>query len=321
MNAIRCQTLVVLAALLLPPMAARAEAPAVDDLQARADEAFVTEDWPAAGRVYEQLVREQPQSAKAQYRLGVARLRLGDLAGGTAALEAAEKLGWPVPQVAYRKADALAAGGDLTGAIAELRRASKAGFAQLTLLDNDPLLAKLRADSRWPALREELDRPVHPCKYDPKSRAFDFWIGAWDVRPNGASPRTPPAENVVTLEYDDCVVHEHWRSPSSAGESFNVYDASRGEWFQTWVDNGGGLHQYHGNPDADGNMRFFTDLQYAGGEARHPTRLTFFRVGPDEVRQLSEQSADGGKTWTVNYDLIYKRRPAAAAATPPPSKP
>ena len=85
---------------------------------------------------------------------------------------------------------------------------------------------------------------------------------------------------------------------------------------QTWVDNGGGLLQYHGNPDEKGDLRFLTDLQYATGQPRLPTRLTFFRVGPDEVRQLSEQSADGGTTWTVNYDFIYRRRPGTAAATP-----
>jgi hypothetical protein len=46
-----------------------------------------------------------------------------------------------------------------------------------------------------------------------------------------------------------------------------------------------------------------------------PTKLTFFRLGPDRVRQLSEVSTDGGKTWTTNYDLIYTRRKSAASAT------
>jgi hypothetical protein len=40
---------------------------------------------------------------------------------------------------------------------------------------------------------------------------------------------------------------------------------------------------------------------------RRTVRLTFFPLGPDKVRQLSEAlNVDG--TWSVNYDLIYTRR-------------
>ncbi len=288
-------------------------APPAVDATAEAAAAFVAKDWPAAVKAYAALAATTPESAQVQYRLGVARLYTGDLAPGMAALDRAETLGWPLPQVAYRKATGHAAAGELEQAAVELRRAIAVGFGQLPLAEQDPLLASLRADARWPALRDAIDAVKYPCKHDPRSRAFDFWLGTWDVTPNGAPPNTPPAENVVTLEYGDCVVHEHWKSPGSNGESFNVFDASRGEWYQTWVDDGGGLHQYHGNPDAEGTMRFFTDLQYAPGQERRPTRLTFFHQGPDQVRQLSEQSADGGKTWTVNYDLIYRRRPGTSA--------
>lgn len=43
-------------------------------------------------------------------------------------------------------------------------------------------------------------------------------------------------------------------------------------------------------------------------------RMTFFNQGPDQVRQLGEQSVDGGKTWTTSYDLVYRRRKPAPAA-------
>jgi uncharacterized protein (TIGR02246 family) len=161
-------------------------------------------------------------------------------------------------------------------------------------------------------VRARVDRGVHPCKYDPRHRAFDFWLGTWDVRPT-ATPGAAPSENVVTLEHEQCVVHEHWRSASSSGESFNVFDPSRGAWFQTWVDDTGGLHEYRGNPDAEGNMRYTAEVPYGPTHERRPTRLTFFRLGADHVRQLSESTADGGKTWTVDYDLDYRRRPGTTA--------
>jgi hypothetical protein len=35
--------------------------------------------------------------------------------------------------------------------------------------------------------------------------------------------------------------------------------------------------------------------------------LQFFNLGPNQVRQFSQASRDGGKTWTVEYDFTYNR--------------
>jgi hypothetical protein len=128
------------------------------------------------------------------------------------------------------------------------------------------------------------------------------------VRPNGAPESQAPASNVITKEHEGCVIHESWTAPASNGQSVNIYDISRDHWYQTWVDNSGGLHEYKGGLEGP-NMVYFADLAPSPGQTgRVPTRLTFFNQGKDQVRQLSESTADGGKTWTVNYDLIYTRR-------------
>ncbi len=36
-------------------------------------------------------------------------------------------------------------------------------------------------------------------------------------------------------------------------------------------------------------------------------RMTFFKIGDNEVRQLGEQSIDDEKTWVTTFDLLYKR--------------
>jgi len=154
-------------------------------------------------------------------------------------------------------------------------------------------------------------RDAAPCRHDPRYRAFDYWIGEWDVRRNGAPLSAPPSENIVTLEHGDCVIHEHWKAASGGtGESFNIFDASRSEWFQTWVDASGGLHEYRGNPDASGNLVYSGEVVHRPGGPRVRTRLSFIRLGPDTVRQLSERTVDGGATWQTNYDLVYTRRTA-----------
>jgi hypothetical protein len=69
------------------------------------------------------------------------------------------------------------------------------------------------------------------------------------------------------------------------------------------------LHEYWGTRREDGAMAFEGELPpRVSGGARISTRLTFFPLAPDKVRQLAEATTDGGKTWTTNYDLIYTRR-------------
>ena len=38
------------------------------------------------------------------------------------------------------------------------------------------------------------------------------------------------------------------------------------------------------------------------------SRLTFFNLDANTVRQFAEQSWDDGKTWTVLYDFKYVRK-------------
>jgi hypothetical protein len=145
--------------------------------------------------------------------------------------------------------------------------------------------------------------------HDARFREFDFWVGDWDVRAVGAAPVGPAARNTVTIDDNGCVITEHWIAPGgSEGQSFNIFDRSVGQWRQTWVDNVGGQHDYRGGIVC-GNMVYEGDTPVPGGQlGRVPTRLTFFKIARDSVRQFSQTSADGGKTWTTAYDLMYVRR-------------
>ena len=90
-----------------------------------------------------------------------------------------------------------------------------------------------------------------PCSA-PSHRDFDFWIGTWEVQiPNG----TVVGQNTIRSVLGGCVLHEKYTTTSGAyeGESFNMYDAGRGVWHQTWVDNGGLLLRIEGGLQ-DGSM-------------------------------------------------------------------
>jgi len=294
----------VFAACLLLTAALRADSPSLID---RATAAFTAKDWATAESLYAQLLDDPAQKGLAPYRRGVAQLYLGRVKEARASLDQAEQQGYMAPAIAYRRACADAFEGK---SAAQLEQAVQGGFSQLAQLDSEPLLASVRADPAFGELKQKLQRQVAPCQYDQRYRAFDFWIGEWDLRPNGAPDSTPPSENIITLEYGDCVLIEHWKSiGGGSGTSVNIFDASREAWFQTFVDSSGGLHEYRGNPDAEGNMYFQGETPGGPGQpARVPTKMTFLRMGPDQLRQFGEISIDGGKTWSKVYDLVYKRR-------------
>jgi len=143
-----------------------------------------------------------------------------------------------------------------------------------------------------------------PCA-DPKHRQFDFWIGEWDV----TNPQGQPAgRSVITQTLNGCVIHEEWHSAASpfAGNSYNIYDAARGVWHQSWVDNSGLLLQLEGQFH-NGKMVLVGERPaQAGGSVLN--RISWERISDHEVRQLWESSADGGETWTVQFDGLYSRK-------------
>jgi hypothetical protein len=284
--------------------------PAPVDVE-RAGEAYAAKNWPTAATAYAALATAEPQNATYQARWGVALIGVGQAPAGLRHLKTAEDLGLPAANAAFREACAYAQMNDTAHAFAELERANQAGLAQVAALDSDEFLANLRSDPRWPVIRAAAEANAHPCDHDARYRQLDFWLGEWDVRANGTSTGPLVGSSQITKIHDGCVIFESWQGTSGlTGNSFNIYDASRDKWYQTWVDSSGGLHEYSGSTEG-GSMVYFADLAPAPGQTgRVHTRLTFTHLSDDRVRQHSEQTLDGGKTWSDNYDLVYSRRKA-----------
>ena len=277
------------------------------DLQREASDAWNRRDWPRAAAAYEKLIKADTTIALPYVRLGVALTALGRYDEARKQIAIAERKGAPVLQTAFRMALIDAGIGKIDEAFTELKRATDAGLP-LIPVPGDSLapMQKLKSDPRYASFLTDIDHNARPCMYDAKFKEFDFWLGSWDVRPRGA-PTNPPARNDITKIDDGCVVHESWKAPASVGQSFNIYDRTRDKWFQIWVDNSGGLHEYSGSY-SDNAMRYEgTTPALPPATGRVKTRLTFFRIAADTVRQFSESLQPDGK-WVVNYDLIYSRR-------------
>ena len=280
-----------------------------DSLMERAQAAYTASDWKTAAEAYATLAKRTPDQPMPHFRLGVSLINLNRAAEAKSHIETAEKLGTPVIAASYRLAQVEAVAGNKDAAFKQLERSTVAGATvQNFTPDSDPFLAPLKGDPRYKDLLTAMDRNAHPCMYDPHSKEFDFWLGDWDVRPRN-NPGAPPSRNTITKIHDGCVVLESYVSGGYTGQSFNMRDPSVGKWNQTWVDKAGGLHVYYGEA-RNGNMYYEGEMPdpNAPGTKRLRTRLTFFSFGADSVRQFSESTRDDGKTWFVNYDLLYTPR-------------
>jgi hypothetical protein len=257
---------------------------------------------------------QQPPTDPVMAHLNAAQalMRDGKYEAALLRLREAQQTGTRPVMVALHLAKVHAHLEDRDAAFRELMRTVALGLGALPpLFAADADLATLKSDVRYGEFERALDRNARPCEHDPVYRQFDYWLGTWDVRPNGAAPDTaPPASNVITKVHNGCVILESWTAPGQTGQSFNIYDRVERKWHQTWVDSTGGLHEYWGEL-RDGNMVYEGDIPAppGSGGGRVRTRLTFFRQADGSIRQYAERTADGGKTWAVVYDLLYTKRP------------
>lgn len=134
-------------------------------------------------------------------------------------------------------------------------------------------------------------------------RAFDFWVGDWQV--NDAKGK-PAGRNLVQSVQNGCALQENWTSASSgfSGTSLNYYNRQSQRWHQTWVDNQGGSLELTGNL-VEGEMVL------SSATANNPQGQTVKHViswtpNPDgSVRQVWQTTTDGNSS--VVFDGLYTK--------------
>jgi hypothetical protein len=276
-----------------------------------ADQAYSAKQWPQASHLYQQLSTEQPGNALWWLRLGDSYRHVGNYDGARQALAEAEHRGYQPMVVKMFQAMTEAAAGNNDKALALIDELGDAGFPAYRTLDEDDAFASLKSSPRFLAARQKMMLAAEPCKHpeaNPEYRQFDYWVGDWDVYNKFGAPS---GHNRVRLILGDCVVEENWASRlGGEGKSFSKYNPHSRRWEQYWVDDQGDTTFFHGKLEGT-NLVFHSETTDSDGTTTM-RRLTFFRLGPDKVRQFSEMSMDGGKTWSPEYDLTYIRHTATA---------
>ena len=159
-----------------------------------------------------------------------------------------------------------------------------------------------------PLPRVQVDRPQEPqprgrpCTAE-EFRQFDFWLGNWVIK--SADGRVA-GQNAVGAILGGCAIRQSWRGPQGKrGDSTSVYDAGARRWYQTWVDENGGLLRLEGG--WNGNSMVLSGERFTA--TGHVTdRMTWTPAAGGRLRQLWEMLPDGG-TWTTVFDVNSERAP------------
>jgi hypothetical protein len=162
----------------------------------------------------------------------------------------------------------------------------------------------LLLSGRVPAPAGAPDPAPPPCRDDPAHARLDFWIGRWVVfEKNGAKD----GDNTVEKALGGCAVLEHWRAADgSAGESFFYVRRAEKRWKQVWVTDSGAVKEKAEQLDFPGpGLRFQGEIPLPSGETILD-RTTLTPLPDGRVRQVIEQSRDGGRTWSA-WEGIYVR--------------
>ena len=153
------------------------------------------------------------------------------------------------------------------------------------------------------AQQATVSAPAKPCATT-EHRAFDFWIGEWDVTtPDGKPAGTNHIESVL----GGCALLEHWEGQGGgAGKSLSLYVAADKAWNQTWVDAGGNRIVLIGG--LEGARMVLRNAWTTPKGVRMRSELSWTPQPDGSVRQTWKQSQDDGQTYQTTFDGIYRRR-------------
>ncbi|WP_460218322.1 tetratricopeptide repeat protein [Psychroserpens sp. MEBiC05023] len=260
---------------------------------------YNNENYEAVIKIAQEQLKSNPKDSMANYFLGFSYANLKEYKKAIKNLEIAKKSGLKGPAVLLRLAEGYTAQNLKEKAIAELTALDEQQFGFYNRLDQ-PIFDAIRSDERFKTIRENMYKRANPCKFDDNYRAFDFWVGEWDVY----SQNQKIAESSITNSNGLCGIIENWKPiGSNGGHSISYYDPLDKKWKQNWVAGGNVSHYEQPTIETDGDMLLI---------AKAPKiwfRMTwYYNKEDDTVRQVQESSSDEGKHWTIAFDGLYKRK-------------
>lgn len=146
-----------------------------------------------------------------------------------------------------------------------------------------------------------------PCS-SPEASQFDFWIGDWKAEWTDSEGKTQTGFNKITKILGGCALEENFSTSDNSfiGKSYSVFNPTKQIWQQTWVDNQGTYMDFTGGMDSDKMILSRRVMNKMGKEVIQ--RMVFTDIKPNSFTWKWESSADEGKTWNLNWQILYSKR-------------
>ena len=269
--------------------------------QTAADTLLADSKWEEAAKAYAAITAKEPDNGPAWQNLGEALLQAKKYDAALQAFDHASTIKYRPLVNQVNRARTFAAKGDRAQAINVMREvvASGNGGRVRPVILSSTEFESLMNGAEFAGLLSQMK----PCTA-PEYRQFDFWVGDWDVQnPAGASV----GHNLVTLEQEGCLIIEHWTSATGGqtGTSFNYYDVRDKKWHQLYLDNSGNAGAF---PAMAGTLQSDHMVMLTDNDGGQVSRWAWYVLSPGKVRQMAEQSTDGGKTWQITWDSVYVKK-------------
>jgi len=161
--------------------------------------------------------------------------------------------------------------------------------------------------------------PFHLLAQRDGQRDFDFEIGAWKARLSRLDH--PLTGSTHWLEYEGTsVVRKVWDGRANLGElnvdgpggrieglTLRLYNTAAGQWNITWANARDGVldRATMSGGFSDGRGEFFGE-DSINGRAIY-VRFVFANITPTSFRFEQAFSADGGRSWEVNWKAEFTR--------------
>jgi hypothetical protein len=274
---------------------------------AQADDAaalFQQQKWPEAAKAYRELLKSDSTNGNNWYQLAYAEHVSGNPDAAIPAYLKADELGFAQGFTRYNLACAYSLTGNVDAGFDWLEKVFAVGFSQGNSLDTDPDLASLRADSRWSEFRQKMEKKIHPCEFDERYRQLDFWVENWGLylTDGGAQAGTTKVEKLES----GCLIRESFTGVYGyTGTSISFFDPATGKWTQTWTNDHGNVNHFVGEL-RDGAMHL-EGLMYPYNAEPLPIHMTLTPNPDGTIHLLTQISRDGGKTWEVRFDAVYRK--------------
>lgn len=141
------------------------------------------------------------------------------------------------------------------------------------------------------------------------AKAMDFWVGEWEcvgrsrTKPGEDDWSETKATNSIKSTLGGKVIEENFAMDGFNGRSWTVYNATKGVWQQTWVDDSGAYLLFEGKVTDQSR-----ELRLMNGRPGNDMRMIWEDVTHEGFWWRWQLSTDSGAHWETQWELRYSRK-------------